>query len=132
MAGVKSITQAVILAGGQGTRLRPLTDNMPKPMVPVGGRPFVEHLIDLFKRNGIREVVFLLGHLPDKVIEYFGDGSSFGIKIKYHVGDVSDETGTRIKHAGHLLNDLFLLTYCDNYWPLHLEAMLNFYGKSKV
>lgn len=132
MAGVKLITQAVVLAGGQGTRLRPLTDNMPKPMVPVGGRPFVEHLIELFKKNGIKEVVFLLGYLPGGVMEHLGDGSDFGIKVKYHVGEVSDETGTRIRNARHLLDNLFLLTYCDNYWPLHLDAMMDFYSKSKA
>ena len=80
-----SIKQAVILAGGIGTRLRPLTDNLPKPMVPINRKPFLEYLLELLKENGIKEVVLLLGYLPDKIREYFGNGSDFGIKIKYSV-----------------------------------------------
>jgi len=93
------IKQAVILAGGLGTRLRPLTDNLPKPMVLLNNKPFLEYLIDLLKENGIEEVVLLLGYLPEKIKKYFGDGSKFRVKIKYSIGDISFETGKRIKDA---------------------------------
>ena len=126
MTGIK---QAVILAGGRGKRLRPITDKIPKPMVQINGRPFLEYLVELLNENGISEIVMLLGYLPDKVIEHLGDGSKFGIKIKYSVGAVEDETGTRIRNAKHLLDNKFLLLYCDNYWPLKLGSILDFYRR---
>jgi D-glycero-D-manno-heptose 1,7-bisphosphate phosphatase len=121
------IRQAVILAGGKGERLRPLTLDKPKPMVPVAGRPFLLHLTELLKKNGIEEIVMLLGYMPEKITEYFGDGSGFGIKINYSVGSPDDETGTRIKNARHLLDDHFLLMYGDNYWPLNLKEIADSY-----
>ncbi len=126
------IKQAVIFAGGIGERLRPLTNDRPKPMVLVNGRPFLEYLINLLRDNGISEVLILLGYLPEKVQEYFGDGSNFGVKISYHVGRVEDETGTRLNNARHLLHDDFLLMYGDNYWPLNLSKMADFYNKMGV
>src|SRR3989344_7197573 len=77
------ITQAVILAGGQGKRLRPFTKNNPKPMIPVNGKPFLEYLIALLKDNGIKEIVILTGYLEEKIKTYLGDGSRYKIKIKY-------------------------------------------------
>ncbi|MBU1092508.1 HAD-IIIA family hydrolase, partial [Patescibacteria group bacterium] len=126
------IKQAVIFAGGIGERLRPLTNDRPKPMVLVNGRPFLEYLIELLKQNGITEVLILLGYLPDKVQEHFGDGAEFGIKINYHIGRVEDETGTRLKNAEHLLDDQFLLMYGDNYWPMDLAKMVDMYNKMGV
>lgn len=124
MTGIK---QAVILAGGLGTRLRPLTNDRPKPMVEIAGKPFLEHLVELLKANGIEEIVMLLGYMPEKITEYFGDGAKFGIKIKYSIGDVDWETGTRIKKAEKLLNNRFLLMYSDNYWPLDLAKLSAFH-----
>lgn len=129
MAGIR---QAVILAGGEGTRLRPLSYEVPKPMVLVNNRPFLEYLIEMLKENGISEVVLLLGYLPEKITQYFGDGSNFGINIRYSAGKVSDKTGTRIKNAEYLLDDVFLLMYGDNYWPLNLKRLLEFYTKHKT
>lgn len=128
--GAGKIRQAVILAGGLGTRLLPLTKNKPKPMVPVNSRPFLEYLIGLLKENGIGEVVLLLGYLAEKVQEYFGDGSGFGIRIRYSVDDVSAETGTRIRNAAKLLDETFLLMYCDNYWPISMAKMAEFYNSA--
>ncbi|MBE3122255.1 MAG: D-glycero-beta-D-manno-heptose 1,7-bisphosphate 7-phosphatase [Thermoplasmata archaeon] len=127
-----SVKQAVILAGGRGTRLQPLTDTVPKPMILMNGKPFLEYLIGLLKENGICEIVLLLGYLPEKITEYFGDGSRFGVKIKYSISDLSDETGTRIKKAEELLQEFFLLTYCDNYLPLDLKKLVEFHEKQKT
>ncbi len=121
------IKQAVILAGGIGTRLRPLTDNLPKPMIKINERPFLEYQIELLKENGIEEIILLLGYLSEKITDYFKDGSRFGVSIKYSIGEIIDETGTRIKKAATLLNDLFLLLYCDNYLPFNLKKFLNFH-----
>ena len=126
------VKQAVILAGGTGTRIRPLTDTVPKPMILLNKKPFLEYLIEFLKNNGITEVVLLLGYLSQKVVDYFGDGSQFNIQIKYSIGDVSFETGKRIKNAEHLLDDHFLLMYCDNYLPLNLHTLFAFHEKQKT
>ena len=109
--------------------MRPLTDTVPKPMIPVNGKPFLEYLIELLKRNGIEEVVLLLGYLPEKITEHFGDGSRFGLSIKYSVTPVEDDTGTRVVKAKDLLRDNFLLMYCDNYWSQPLDKLYKFHNR---
>ncbi len=98
-------------------------------MVPIHGRPFLEYLIELLRKNGIEEVVFLLGYLPEKVTEYFSDGKKFGVNIKYSITDVHDDTGRRLLKAEALLDDRFLLMYSDNYWPMEIEKMVAFYNE---
>lgn len=115
--------QAVILAGGLGTRLAPITHTTPKPMVPFHGRPFLAYLIDLLKQQGFTKVMLLLGYLAPKVQAYFGDGSRFGITIEYSVTPVEDDTGRRIWHVRERLDPLFLLMYGDNYWPMPFDRM---------
>lgn len=131
MAHVK-IEQAVILAGGRGERLRPLTDEKPKPMIELNGRPFLEYLTNLLKENGITEILLLLGYQYNKIIDHFGDGSEFGVTIRYSVGEIFDETGTRVRNAKNFLQEKFLLMYSDNYWPLQLEKMFEFYKSKNV
>ena len=87
-------------------------------------------LVDLLKRNGIMEIVLLLGYLPEKITAHFGDGSKFGVKIRYSIGAVEDETGTRVRNARDLLDEVFLLMYCDNYWLIDLSDMAGFYDKA--
>jgi len=115
--------QAVILAGGRGTRLRPLTDDRPKPMVEVGGKPFLEYQIEQLRDAGFDRVLLLLGYLPEVVQNHFGDGRRWGVQIDYAVTDVDDDTGRRIKLAERNLERHFLLLYCDNYWPMNFAAM---------
>ncbi|MBF0216033.1 MAG: NTP transferase domain-containing protein [Candidatus Omnitrophica bacterium] len=122
--------QAVILAGGRGSRLGALTDLCPKPMVMVNGYPFLRHLILMLKDRGISDIVILVGYLGGKIMEYFSDGSTLGLTIRYSSGAVDMETGTRLKNAAELLEDKFLLLYCDNYWPLDLDRMTEFYDRS--
>src|SRR5579872_1466197 len=74
--------QAVILAGGRGTRMRPITNDRPKPMVPVLGRPFLEYQIEQLREQGFERVLLLLGYLPEVVSDHFGDGRRWGIKIE--------------------------------------------------
>lgn len=124
------IKQAVILAGGYGTRLKPFTDANPKPMYPFEGKPFLEYIIEQVKGFGFREIVLLLGYLPEKIMDYFGDGSRWGIQIQYFVTPVEYETGLRLKGAESLLDDEFLLLYCDNYCPVDYEKLLERYRAS--
>src|SRR5207244_5858785 len=77
--------RAVVMAGGEGTRLRPLTSNQPKPMVPIVGKPCMEHILELLKANGFEDVIVTLAFLPQTIRSYFGDGESLGMDIEYSV-----------------------------------------------
>jgi histidinol-phosphate phosphatase family protein len=125
-------TQAVILAGGLGIRLRPITDTIPKPMITFHGKPFLEYIIEMLVEQGFKKVVLLLGYLPEKVIEYFGDGKKFGLEIEYSITDVEDDTGLRLQKAKHLIDPIFTLLYCDNYWPMDFEKMWDKYLNANV
>jgi NDP-sugar pyrophosphorylase family protein len=121
--------KAVILAGGYGKRLRPLTEDRPKPMVEVCGRPLAEWQILWLKSLGITEVVFLLGYAKEKVIEYFGSGKKFGVNISYVVEDEPLGTGGAIKNAEHILKneDVFIVVNGDiitNLNPLEMVQMI--------
>lgn len=115
--------QAVILAGGRGTRLQPLSDIRPKAMIEIGHRPFLEEIVRMLKAQGVERVLMLLGYLPEVVQDYFQDGAGWGLQISYSVTSVEDNTGRRLKLAEELLDDHFLLLYCDNYWPMQLPRM---------
>lgn len=116
-------TQAVILAGGRGTRMLPITKDRPKPMVPVLGRPFLEYQILQLREQGFDRILLLLGYLPDVVQDHFGDGSRFGVQIEYSITGADDLTSSRVAHARHLLDPCFLLLYCDNYWPMQMSRL---------
>ena len=92
-------------------------------MLEVHGKPFLEYLITMLRSQGFERVVLLLGYLPEVVQDYFGDGHRWGVQIAYSVTPVEDQTGRRIKRAEHLLDDSFLLLYCDNYWPMQMDKM---------
>lgn len=123
----KKIRQAVILAGGYGTRLSPFTDHSPKPMYEFYGKPFLLYLIEQIKAFGIEDILILLGYLPDKIMDYFGDGEKYGVHLSYRVTPQEYETGARIKDAGELLAEDFLLMYCDNYCPVDFKKLWNSY-----
>lgn len=119
--------QAVILAGGLGTRLRPLTNSLPKPMIPINGRPFMAYLVDQLRENGFERILMLLGYQADKITEYFGNGTEFGLDIQYSILDSESKTGRRVKFAENNIDQYFFLMYCDNYWPFNFEKMWGHY-----
>lgn len=123
---MKKLEQAVILAGGYGTRMRPFTDTNPKPMYPFNGKPFLEYLIEQVKGFGIKKVTILLGYMPEKITEYFGDGRRWGINIEYSVTPVDNETGLRLYKAlkEGKIDDVFLMMYCDNYCPIDYRRLI--------
>ncbi len=123
MGKITRPNQAVILAGGKGTRLLPLTTDKPKPMIEFHGKPFLEYLIEMLREQGFKRFLLLLGYLAEVIQDYFGDGSKWGIEIEYSVTDVDNKTGLRIKHAEDIIDPVFLLMYCDNYWPMQIESM---------
>lgn len=116
-------TQAVILAGGRGSRLRPLTDTRPKAMVEFHGKPFLEYLIEMLRDEGFERVLLLLGYLPDVIVKHFGDGSRLGIQIDYEITPPEYETSQRVELAQSRIDECFLLMYCDNYWPMRMDRM---------
>lgn len=115
--------QAVILAGGRGSRLGALTDTRPKPMIQLHGRPFLAYLLDQLREQGFTEVLLLLGYRADIVQDYAGDGRRFGVRVGYSVTPVEDLTVRRLQAARDLIEDPFLLMYCDNIWPLQMDRL---------
>ncbi|MGP8056188.1 MAG: sugar phosphate nucleotidyltransferase [Nitrososphaerales archaeon] len=108
--------QAAILAGGLGTRLGRLTQTVPKPMIPVNGKPFLEHEIGLLKRSGITDFVLCIGHLGEQVEDYFGNGSKWGVRIRYsYDGPKLMGPAGALKGAQPLLKECFFVTYGDAY-----------------
>lgn len=125
-------TQAVILAGGRGTRMAPLTDTRPKPMIEIQGKPFLEYLIEMLRDQGVNRVLLLLGYLSEVVQQYFGDGSRWGVRIEYSVTPIENETGPRLKAVIPKLDPYFILMYCDNYWPMPMDKMWKRYSEANV
>ena len=121
--------QAVLLCGGRGERLRPLTDQLPKPMVDVNGVPFMEHLMRQLSIAGLERFLLLTGYLGEQIKEYFGDGRRFGWAIEYSHGTVDWPTGRRLIEAGPLLDPMFLLTYADNYAQIDLSVAIEVWQK---
>ena len=122
--------QIVILAGGLGTRLRPLTYELPKSLIPIRDKPFLHHQIDLLKRNGIRDIVVCVGHLGDKVKDYFGDGRWLGVRIRY--SEEKDHllgTAGAIKNAEPLLGDDFFLMYGDSYLMIDYREITRYFRR---
>jgi choline kinase len=114
-----------LLAGGLATRLRPITTTIPKALVEVAGRPFIDHQLGLLKRNGIRRVVLCLGYLGEQVEAHLGDGSAFGMELLYsHDGDKLLGTGGALRGALPLLGEAFWVMYGDSYMDIDYRAVL--------
>lgn len=123
------IKKAVILAGGKGLDMRPLTYEIPKAMVPINNRPVLEYIIENLRRHDIRDLLILTGHLGKKIKQYFGDGSKFGVKIKY-LDQNDSETGTAaplFKARKFVNNRAFLLYYSDVLASIDLSDMIDFH-----
>lgn len=124
--------RAVLMAGGSGTRLRPLTCDLPKPMVPILNRPIAEHIINLLKRHQITEVIATLHYLPDVLRDYFQDGSDFGVQMTYAVEE-DQPLGTAgcVKNIAELLDDTFLVISGDSITDFDLTAAIEFHKQKK-
>jgi D-glycero-D-manno-heptose 1,7-bisphosphate phosphatase len=103
--------------------MRPFTDDRPKPMVPILGRPFLEYQIEQLRDQGFERVLILLGYLPEVVQNHFGDGRRWGVRIEYSVTEPDQLTSSRVAVARHMIDPCFLLLYCDNYWPLQMNRL---------
>ena len=113
-----------ILAGGLATRLRPITERIPKSLVDVAGRPFAAHQLELLRRNGITDVVFLVGHLGEMVRDALGDGAQWGVRLSYVFdGPAQLGTGGAIRRALPALGDPFFVLYGDSYLECDYAAI---------
>src|SRR2546423_4116037 len=101
--------KAVIMAGGEGPRLRPLTSNQPKPMMPLANRPMMEHIVRLLKEHGFDEIVVTLAFLPQAIRTYFGDGSEFGVRMVYATDESPLGTAGPVRNAMAELDERFLV-----------------------
>lgn len=119
--------KAMVLAAGRGTRLRPLTERTPKPMIPVAGRPVLEHNILLLAKYGIRELVINLSHCPEAVTGHFGDGRAWGVSITYSYEPVLLGTAGAVKKVESFFDSTFLVVYGDNLTTCDLGQMCAFH-----
>jgi mannose-1-phosphate guanylyltransferase len=124
--------KAVILVGGEGTRLRPLTYYAPKPMVPVLNRPFLEHTVAYLKKHSVRDIVLALSYLPETIQSYFGDGTRSGVQLKYCLEDSPFGTAGAVKNAERYLNGTFVVFNGDIFSELDLADMLAFHRNRKA
>lgn len=126
--------KAIIIAGGKGERLKPMTDVLPKPMIGVRGQPILLHTIDLFKKHNIIDLIIALCYLPEEIIKFFGDGSKFGVKITYTHEDPNKPLGTAgaITLARNLLNETFIVTSGDILRNLNITEMINFHRENQA
>lgn len=124
--------RAVLMAGGSGTRLRPLTCDLPKPMVPILNRPIAEHIINLLRRHHFTEVIATLHYLPDVMREYFHDGSDFGVQMTYAVEE-DQPLGTAgcVKNIAELLDSTFLVISGDSITDFDLTEAVEFHRRKQ-
>ena len=125
--------KAMILAGGLSTRLYPLTKEVPKPLVPIAGEPNAGHLMRYLRSFGIEEVAINVHYLADKIVEAFGDGSAFGVKLHYlHEEKLMGSAGAIKQVEDFLSDDTFVIIGCDELTDMRLDALLAFHKKRQA
>lgn len=123
--------KAVILAGGLGTRLQPYTTFLPKPMLPLGEKPILEHLIDWTKINGVKSIVLCVSYLRKTIEDYFEDGKRFGVSIEYAVSSKPLATAGQLKTAEKFIDNTFVCMYGDSIFNFNLRSMINQHRQKK-
>ena len=124
--------KAVIMAGGFGTRIHPLTISLPKPMIPLINQPIMEHIVNLLKCNGITDLVLLLFHQPEIIKKYFGDGSEFGVHITYVTPLEDYGTAGAVKAAARHLNERFMIISGDLLTDFDLAQVIDFHDRKQA
>src|SRR5215467_13252788 len=124
--------KAVVMAGGEGSRLRPLTVARPKPMVPIVGKPVMEHILHLLKAHGITDVVVTVQYLANNIEDYFGDGSQFGMNIAYSREEVPLGTAGSVKYAEELLDEPFIVISGDALTDFNLTEIIDYHLEKKA
>src|SRR5688500_14779181 len=119
--------RAVVMAGGEGTRLRPLTSNQPKPMVPIVGKPCMEHILELLRHHGFEDVIVTLAFMPQAIRSYFGNGEAMGMNIEYSVEEQPLGTAGSVGLARDRLDETFLVISGDALCDIDLGALVAFH-----
>ncbi|MEG6512827.1 mannose-1-phosphate guanyltransferase [Desulforamulus ruminis] len=119
--------KAIIMAGGEGTRLRPLTCGLPKPMMPVVNRPMMEHIVHLLKKHQITDIGVTLQYLPEHIRDYFGNGSEFDVHMRYYLEEVPLGTAGSVKNAQDFLDETFVVISGDALTDLNLTRAMEFH-----
>ena len=126
---IPPVTKVLILAGGEGVNFRPLTYELPKALIPIKGKPLLEHTFDLLKKYNLTDIILSVGHLGDKIRQYFGDGSRFGVKLTYLQQKNSRGTAQPVKQAQSVIGDKrFLLIYGDVLADIDLRDLIEFHS----
>jgi NDP-sugar pyrophosphorylase family protein len=131
----EGVKHAVILCGGRGTRLQPITYEIPKTLIPVQGRPIIDHLFDLLKRHNIRDVTLSVGHMKEKIKEEIGDGFGFGMNVRYN--EENEAMGTAgairlLKENSMLPREPFIVSNGDELKDIDIESMLRAHKSSNA
>jgi NDP-sugar pyrophosphorylase family protein len=126
----RKVEKAVILAGGRGTRMRPFTYEMPKPMIPVQGKPLLQHIIELLRRYEIRDIILSTGYMGDKIREYFGNGSKFGVDLNYVAEENEMGTAGSLGLMEDLLKGTFLMFNGDILANIDLHDLVAFHSEN--
>ena len=123
--------KTVILAGGLGTRLQPYTTFLPKPMLPLGEKPILEHLIEWSKKNGVKSIVLCVSYLRRSIQDYFEDGKQFGVNIEYAISTKPLATAGQLKTAEKFIDDTFVCMYGDSIYGFNLRNMIKQHQRKK-
>lgn len=124
------MTKVVVLCGGKGTRLRPYTYSVPKPMLPLGRRPILEFVVSNLKVHGFTDLIFTVGYMKEQIIDYFGDGAKFGVKIRYYSEDDRElNTAGSIVPAKDELRETFIVVMGDHLTTVNVKKVLDFHRK---
>lgn len=128
----KTVMKALILAAGKGTRLKQLTENMPKPMLPVGGRPLLEHIIEWLHHFGVDQIAINLHHAPEQITNYFDNGKALGVEITYSFEETLLGTAGAAKRLEWFLDEPFVIVYGDVFSNVHLGKLIEFHRQQCV
>jgi mannose-1-phosphate guanylyltransferase / phosphomannomutase len=124
-----TMMKAVIMAGGEGTRLRPLTCGLPKPMVPILSKPIMEHIINHVKSFDIKDIAVTMAYLPSVIIDYFGTGTEWGVNLNYYTEETPLGTGGSVKNADDFLDDTFIIISGDALTDIDINEAIDFHRK---
>lgn len=129
--GINKVKKAIVLVGGEGTRLRPFTYELPKALLPIHGKPMVQHVLDLLKSHGVTQVYLAIGYKGEMIKDYFGDGSKFGLEIKYIIEKTPLGTAGPLRLAKKYLDETFLIVWGDILSQIDLSDFMHFHKNNE-